>query len=81
MKIHLMSDVHLEFDPSFTPPYVDADITVLAGDIGYGIEGIEWAKKRFSRPVVYVLGNHEYYPRGWTLETVNAAAKNAAAGT
>jgi Icc-related predicted phosphoesterase len=35
---------------------------VLAGDIHVGAAGLEWAQKQFvGKPVVYVLGNHEFY--------------------
>jgi predicted phosphodiesterase len=35
MRIQLLSDLHLEIDPAFTPtPAHDADLLVLAGDIG-----------------------------------------------
>ncbi len=35
MRIQLLSDLHLEIDPSFVPqPAADADLLVLAGDIG-----------------------------------------------
>ena len=38
------------------------DIVVLAGDINLGAKGIEWIKDVIpTKPVVYVLGNHEYY--------------------
>lgn len=36
---------------------------ILAGDIGVGLTGVSWAKSVFTCPVVYVLGNHEYYGR------------------
>jgi Icc-related predicted phosphoesterase len=61
MRLHILSDLHTEFS-DFDPPETDADIVVLAGDIGVGREGIEWAVRQFGeRPVVYVPGNHEYY--------------------
>lgn len=59
MKIHILSDIHLEFD-SMKIPDVDADITVIAGDLHVGMNGFRWARK-FNRPVIYVPGNHEYY--------------------
>mgnify|MGYP000384913693 CR=1 FL=1 len=35
MKIQLLSDLHLESNPDFVPqPALDADVLVLAGDIG-----------------------------------------------
>jgi hypothetical protein len=41
-------------------PKTDADIVVLLGDIGIGIEGIKWASL-FPQTVLYVAGNHEHY--------------------
>ena len=61
MKLHILSDLHTEF-ADFDPPRTDADIVVLAGDIGVGTGGVEWAKQWFPDvPVLYVPGNHEYY--------------------
>lgn len=61
MKLHVLSDLHTEFS-AFDPPDTDADVVVLAGDIGVGTGGIEWAANRYTDvPVVYVPGNHEYY--------------------
>jgi predicted phosphodiesterase len=61
MKLHVLSDLHTEY-ADFTPPEIDADVVVLAGDIGVGRRGIEWAARRFLQvPVIYVPGNHEFY--------------------
>jgi DNA repair exonuclease SbcCD nuclease subunit len=61
MKIHLLSDLHTEF-ASFQPPTTDADIVVLAGDVGVGTRGLPAIREWFpDRPVVYVAGNHEFY--------------------
>jgi predicted phosphodiesterase len=61
MKIHILSDLHCEFEP-FHPPATDADVVVLAGDTCTGTSGLEMAREWFpDRPVVYVAGNHEYY--------------------
>ena len=61
MKLHVLSDLHTEFG-DFNPPETDADIVVLAGDIGVGTEGIEWGARQFPAiPIVYVPGNHEFY--------------------
>ena len=76
MKIHVLSDLHIEHAP-FDPPPTTADAVVLAGDIGVGTEGVIWAGKHFpDRPVVYVPGNHEFY--GHDLE-LRADLKKAAA--
>ena len=61
MKLHVLSDLHTEFC-DFDPPATDADAVILAGDIGVGTGGIEWAARQYPEtPVVYVPGNHEYY--------------------
>ncbi|MDO9519354.1 MAG: metallophosphoesterase [Pseudohongiella sp.] len=79
MKIRLYSDLHLEFGP-FDPPEENADVVVLAGDIHVGVKGIEWAiNQNFGCPVLYVLGNHEYY--GQSYPSLIGKAKAAAAGT
>ena len=73
MKIFLSSDIHTErahkrFIPDFDYDclrfnYPDnADVIILAGDIGEWVNGIEWARHRFkNKEIIYVLGNHEYY--------------------
>ncbi len=67
MKIHILNDLHIEFE-DFEPPITDADVVVLAGDIGVGMEGLRWAQARFpDKPVIYVPGNHEFYQHDITL--------------
>lgn len=64
MRILILSDLHLEFQ-NFDPPKVDAEVVVLAGDIGLRVDGIVWAAEAFPDvPVVYVAGNHEFYDGG-----------------
>ena len=74
MRIHLLSDLHNEFDP-FTPEPLDCDVVILAGDIDLKARGVEWAKQSFSGPVLYVPGNHEFYGGHLThtLEKLRAA--------
>jgi len=61
MKVYILSDIHAEFAP-FNPPAIDADVVILAGDIHVGNKGITWAREKFEHiPVIYVLGNHEFY--------------------
>ncbi len=61
MRLHVLGDLHLEFAISRLPA-VEADVVVLAGDIHIGREGRKWIRTTFpDRPVVYVLGNHEFY--------------------
>ena len=67
MKLHILSDLHIEF-ADFEPPQTEADVVVLAGDIGVGVGGIGWAEQHFTdKPVIYVPGNHEYYHHDLTV--------------
>lgn len=78
MKLHVLSDLHTEF-ADFSPPATDADVVILAGDIGVGLGGIKWAARRFPKaPVIYVPGNHEFYDYdiGLTDELKAAAPPN-----
>ena len=77
MKLHILSDLHLEFG-DFVLPQTDADVIVLAGDIGIGADGIQWAAKQGDKPVIYIAGNHEYYNREYikTLDGMRRAAKD-----
>lgn len=73
MKIWLLSDLHREVSPweaPADPP--EHDLVVLAGDIARGVAGIEWAKRAFEKPVVYVSGNHEHYRFGTVRENLVA---------
>lgn len=66
MRLHLLSDLHLERAP-FVAPEVDADIVVLAGDLAPGTAGVEWARAWLGdRPALYVAGNHEFYGESFT---------------
>jgi len=63
VNLHILSDIHLEFGKwpkDVAVSAIDADVTVLAGDIGIGLEGLQWALS-IERPVIYVMGNHEFY--------------------
>lgn len=77
MKLHILSDLHLEFS-TFEPPATDADVIVLAGDIGKGAKGVYWARGVFpDKPILYVPGNHEFYgtERAETLSMLHIAGK------
>jgi predicted phosphohydrolase len=79
MRVHVLSDLHLEFAP-FQPNKVDADVIVLAGDIDTGTNGIKWILKTFpDRPAVYILGNHEFY--GQNISELISSIKALAQGT
>lgn len=77
MKIQILSDIHNEISP-FDPIQTDANVVVLAGDIGKGSEGLLWAEQAFpDKHIVYVPGNHEFYHGN--RERVLAGIREAAA--
>jgi len=79
MRIHILSDLHLEFAP-FRLGDVNADVIVLAGDVHTGKNGIRWILNSFPKiPVIYVLGNHEFY--GQKIPKLISEIKEAARGT
>ena len=77
MKIHVLSDLHLEVAPLEVDD-MNADVVVLAGDIDIGAKAILWAKEQFKQPVLFVLGNHEYWHGNAMQETLREMKKEAA---
>lgn len=63
MKIQYLSDLHLEFADLTDVQAPDADVVVLAGDIHLGTKALDWIKREFTIPVIYICGNHEFYHR------------------
>ena len=65
MKIAYASDIHREkgSQPHPLALPIAAEVLVLAGDIGMGVDAITWIIDTFGTeiPIVYVPGNHEYY--------------------
>jgi predicted phosphodiesterase len=79
MKIQVLSDLHQEFGFSQIT-FNDAELIIMAGDINLGTKGIEWIKSTISSiPVIYTLGNHEYY-KGSYPKTLNSI-RDLASGT
>ena len=61
MKVQVLSDLHQEFGFS-EQIFGNADLVVFAGDVNLGIKGLHWIQSQIKdKPVIYVLGNHEYY--------------------
>lgn len=79
MKIQIISDLHQEFGITELD-FQHADLVIFAGDTSLGIKGIEWIKKQVKHiPVIYILGNHEYYKGSYpkTLNKIREAAKDS----
>lgn len=78
MRFLVLSDLHLEFGADYIPPEGGYDAVILAGDTAPGIQGVTWAQKTWPDvPVIYLLGNHEYY--GFSWDTLAREIKMAAA--
>lgn len=77
MRVLIYSDLHLEFGAGFEPPDLDADVVVLAGDIGKGSKAVLWANDAFKCQVVMIAGNHEFY--GGHIDSTWQKMKAAAA--
>ena len=79
MRIHVLSDLHIEFG-EFQYPEVDADLTILAGDVHVKRNGLKWILDAIpDRPVIYIMGNHEFY--GEKLPRLTQKLKDQAKGT
>jgi hypothetical protein len=64
VRLSVLSDLHLERGGG-SPLTSDADVLVLAGDIGAGVAGLRAAATWWQEhPIVYVPGNHEPYGHG-----------------
>lgn len=55
MKLHILSDLHLEFCP-FTPPPTEAGVVILAGDIHLSTHGFGWARAMFPQQEILYAG-------------------------
>jgi predicted phosphodiesterase len=79
MRIAILSDLHVEFEP-FKPPAAarQAELVILAGDIHNGVEALHWARRTFpDQRLVQVAGNHEFFGGCWQplLEQMREAAQ------
>ncbi len=77
MKLNILSDLHLGF-AAMERPENDADVVVLAGDVSRPREAAVWAL-RLDKPVIYVLGNHEFY--GSSIDGAAQELERLCAGT
>jgi predicted phosphodiesterase len=77
MRLNILSDLHLG-QGALAAPRTDADIVVLAGDIGRPEQALAWAAS-LGKPVLYVPGNHEFY--GASIAGTLARLRQLCAGT
>jgi Icc-related predicted phosphoesterase len=80
LRVHVFSDLHLEFGPIELPPEVRsgalAELVLLAGDIDVRRRAPHWAAETFAQHVAIVGGNHESY--GDSLFDMIDASRDAA---
>lgn len=79
MKLQILSDLHLETCP-YNLQKSDADVLVLAGDIDRAGKGLEWGMANWpDKPLIYVLGNHEYH--GYSFSSLASSLKQKTINT
>lgn len=65
LKVLVVSDLHIEFNVNFKiipENYSGCDMIIIAGDLAPIDKARIWlSEQKFEIPVLYVLGNHEYY--------------------
>lgn len=66
MKIHLVSDLHLDVNTNFVLPKTESDVLVVVGDMHNGkirdtIDFLEEWRTWHHKPVIFVAGNHDFY--------------------
>ena len=78
LKIQYFSDIHLEGGGEAPKAVSHGDVIIAAGDIGEGLGGINWLCQ-FDCPVMYVLGNHEYWGQDYAdfIDTVYQACEGS----
>jgi len=83
MRLLVLSDLHLEVAPRFNCSDVACDAVLLAGDINAsGVRALDWILNGglpSGIPIIYVLGNHEFYDH--VLQHEAALLRAKAAGT
>lgn len=70
MRIHIVSDFHIEFaGMDYTHAQPECDLVIIAGDVAPGpVAPIKWISRNFSAPVIFVPGNHEFYRYPFTIQ-------------
>jgi hypothetical protein len=79
VKIGVLSDLYLDELGPLPAPDQQPDLLLLAGNIGQGLHGLEWAAVTYQCPIIYVCGNYSYRDRD--IDTLDAELKERAWGT
>ena len=64
MKIHFLSDLHLETGHFAIPADLEYDVLVVSGDIANNFTDAMSLFNALNKPVVCVFGNHDYWSDG-----------------
>ncbi|MDU8350464.1 metallophosphoesterase [Pseudomonas syringae pv. actinidiae] len=76
MRLHIISDLHLDYWSMPVPALVEADVCLIAGDLHEGLGGLPFALEiAKTKPVIFVAGNHEFY--GSSLKIVREQWREA----
>lgn len=80
MIIGLASDIHTEISGQRTLELpCEVDLLLLAGDIGKGVQSIEYCRQFLDKAknVVIIFGNHDYWRGSSIQKTINQAREYA----
>lgn len=77
MRLWILSDLHIEQSAWDLPrPMPEFDVLIAAGDIhDPASAGVQWLADRVDKPVVYVMGNHEWYAHREAFNVADEAAR------
>ena len=77
MRLQIFSDLHIDVVGGFTPRLAPgADIVIMPGDVCEGVlKGMTFLRTHIPRPtpILFVMGNHEFYNHGLYEERQLAA--------
>lgn len=79
MRIGVLSDLYIDRLGTPPPPKELPDVLVLAGNVGCGTAGIEWAATTYACPIIYVLGTYSY--RDHDIQTFDQELRSKAWGS
>lgn len=79
MKIGVLSDLYVDELGALPTPPEQPDILVLAGNVGQGTRGLEWAQAAYSCPIIYVCGPYSY--REQNIDTLDSELRSRSWGS